>query len=111
MGVDATINETCSGRKVSVLVVVTMSTFQSVPVTVRVTSAPDTAQPGIDFLDYNKTITFSASQTLKEVKIAVLPDQVAEGSESLTLNLEVLAGPVPASRSAGTVTILDCDPN
>ena len=108
---DATINETCSGPKVSAVVVVTMSIFQAVSVTVRVTSAPDTAQPGIDFLDYNKTITFSADQTLKEVKIAVLPDQVAEGSETLTLNLEVLAGPVPVSRSTGTVSILDCDPN
>jgi endoglucanase len=108
---DAAISETCAGPKVRAIVVVTLSIMQTTPVVVQVSTASGTAQSGVDFLPFNKTITFTASQSLKEVKIPIIPDQLVEGTESLTVNLSVVSGPVPASRTVGSVDIRDCDPS
>lgn len=105
---DATAPEVCVGKNINAVVVVTLSVAQTSPVVVQVATSSGSATSGVDFAAINRTITFSASQSLKEVKIPIRPDTAVEGSETFTVELTMISGPIGASRTTGTVTILDC---
>ncbi len=108
---DSLVYETCLGTpKPRAVVTTTLSSGQGSPVVVNVASSDGTAAAGNDYTAYNKTITFSADQNLKEIKVPISNDVVIEGTESFTLTLTLLSGPVTLGRSTSTVTIEDCTP-
>ncbi len=105
---DAIAPEVCEGININAVVVVTLSAAQTSPVVVQVVTMPGTASSGTDFVAVNRQITLSASQSIKEVKIPIRPDTAVEGSETFTVELTMISGPIGASRTTGTVNILDC---
>lgn len=108
---DSLVHETCTGSvKPRAVVVVTLSSGQGAPVVVQVATASGSATSGIDFTALAKTITFTADQNLKEVKVPITNDLVAEGTETFTVTLTLVSGPVTLGRSTSTITIEDCAP-
>lgn len=107
---DGTAPETCLKPPSTVPVVVTLSVRQAVPVTVTVATVAGSATATVDYRTITKTLTFTADQTLKEVRVPITADQVAEGTEQLTMTLTLVGGPVQVGRAVGTLKILDCTP-
>lgn len=107
---DTTVPESCFGRPVQAVVVMTLSRGLGSPEVVSVQTSPGSAQAGADYTSYSKTITFTAAQNLKEIKIPIPPDTAMEGDEQFTVALTVVSGSAKALRSTGTVTIRDCAP-
>ena len=108
---DARVYQACSGTaKPRAVIVVTLSAAQGSPVTVNVASSDTTASAGDDYTVLNKTVTFSADQNLKEIKIPVSNDAIAEGTETFAVTVTLLSGPVTLGKATSTVTIEDCSP-
>jgi len=95
-----------SGPTAGFLVSLSAPAFE--PVTVRWATAAGTATAGSDFTTAGGTLVFAPGETVKTVGVAVVPDAVAESSETFTL---VLSDPEKATlgRAAATATILDDD--
>lgn len=88
---------------------------QPAPTTVTVTStiAAVSATSGVDFkVSYSgvKNLTFKPGQTTKMVNAVVLPDEVDEGNESISVTLSNPTGGATLGRSIGSGTIVDDDP-
>jgi Calx-beta domain len=108
---DARLHQACAGTaKPRAVVVVTLSARQGSPVVVNVASSDASATSASDYTPYNKNITFSADQNLKEVKVPISNDAIVEGTESFLLSVTLLSGPVTLGKSTATVTIEDCTP-
>ena len=89
---------------------VTLSSPATTSVTVVVTVAAGSASLGADFKkQFTKTITFKPGQRQKTVPIAVVPDIVSEGDETVTITLSSPGAGLVLGRSGGTATILDED--
>ncbi len=108
---DSRLYEACTGNaKPRAVVVVTLSARQSSPVVVNVASSDASATSTSDYTSFNKNITFSADQNLKEIKVPVNNEAIVEGPETFNLTVTLLSGPVTVGKAIGTVTIEDCAP-
>lgn len=87
---------------------VTLSKSSSSPVTVSYATADGTAVAGQDYAATAGTITFSAGQTSKTVKVAVIGDTVVEPDETFTVTLSNPSG-ATISRATATGTIRNDD--
>lgn len=87
---------------------VTLSKSSSTPVTVNYATADGTAVAGTDYVSTSGTITFSAGQTSKTVKVAVTGDTAVESDEAFTVTLSNPSG-ATISRASATGTIRNDD--
>lgn len=87
---------------------VTLSKSSSTPITVSYATADGTATAGQDYEATAGTITFSAGQTSKTVKVAVTGDTVVESDEAFTVTLSNPSG-ATISRATATGTIRNDD--
>jgi aryl-phospho-beta-D-glucosidase BglC (GH1 family) len=71
------------------------------PVTVRYATADGTATAGSDYVATSGTLTFAPGETVKTVAVTVIGDTVAEGNETVFLDL---TGPDGTVRATGTIT-------
>lgn len=87
---------------------VTLSKSSSTPVTVNYATADGTATAGQDYTATAGVITFSAGQTSKTVKVAVIGDTAVEPDETFTVTLSNPSG-ATISRATATGTIRNDD--
>ena len=87
---------------------VTLAPAAEGPVTVDWATADGTATAGADYTAGSGTLAFAAGETAKTIEVAVLDDDVDEGSETLTLRLSNPSGAVLGDAEA-TGTIVNTD--
>lgn len=93
-------------------VLVSLSTPASTTVSVTFTVTPGTATVGSDYKNVlPKTLIFLAGQRQKIISLAVLPDALHEGDETITVTLTNPSptGSLTLGRAVGTVTINNDD--
>ena len=95
---DATVRE---GPGAVLSFAVTLSRARSEPVTVDYATSNGEAKAGTDYVEARGTLTFAANETSKNIEVEVLPDEVDEGTETMTLTL---TNPVGARIADGTAT-------
>jgi hypothetical protein len=110
---DSVVAESCAGPKNPTSVMITLAARLNAPEVVQVATAPMpvvSAVAGVDYTAMNKTITFSAGNFAKELRVPIHPDVVLEGNEQFRVTLTLVSGAAPVGKAVGTVTILDCQP-
>ncbi|WP_334144055.1 Calx-beta domain-containing protein, partial [Rhabdothermincola sp.] len=106
---DVSVVEGDTGTRV-VRAPLTLSEPSPGPQRVVVTVAAGTATVGVDFKKaYSRTVAFKAGQTSKTVSVAVLPDTIAEGDETVTVTLSSPSSGLTIGVGTATVTIRDDD--
>ncbi len=87
---------------------VTLEPQMGGPVTVDWGTADGSAVAGQDYTAASGTLTFAAGETEKTISVAVLDDEIDEGSETMTLTLSNPAGAVLGDAEAvGTIANTD----
>lgn len=89
-------------------VVVTLSAQSSQTITVRLTTADDTATVGEDYTAVDTEMTFPPGQTTAEVLVATVDDTLFEGDEAVTIALGSPSGATIGDATA-VLTIADDD--
>jgi hypothetical protein len=87
---------------------VTLSAQSGRSVTVSYATGGGTATPGVDYTPAAGTLTFSPASRLAAVRVPILADRVAEGTESFFVTLSAPVGAV-IGRGLARVTIIDDD--
>lgn len=78
------------------------------PATVTFSTVGGTATPGVDYVPVTQTVTFGNGESRATATINILTDGVAEGSETVLLQLSNPVGGTPlGTPSNATLTILD----
>jgi hypothetical protein len=117
IGFNAT-NYTVNENGGSVTIKVELTGVSVTPVTVQYATSDGTATAGQDYVATSGTLTFAAPGNATGVRtqtftIPILPDTLAEGTETINLTLSNPAGPLGvaliAGRSTAVVSIIDDD--
>jgi hypothetical protein len=87
---------------------VTLSARSGRSVTVNYATGGGTAAPGVDYTPSAGTVTFAPSSVLATLRIPILADRVAEGTESFFVTLSAPVGAV-IGRGQARATIIDDD--
>lgn len=106
---DAAVTEGDPGSTASLRFTLRLDRPTSRPVSVRVRTAPGTAEAGADFRVVTTRVGFPAGVTSRRVTVAVLGDRIDEKSERLRLLLSEPSG-LRVADGAGIGTIRDDDP-
>jgi len=78
-------------------------------ISVRVSTKADTANGGSDFYGFSRTVTFLSGETVQQISLTVIDDDIAEAEEVLKIRLFNATGPVSVSTPESTITITDDD--
>jgi hypothetical protein len=105
---DATVTEGNSAT-VAAAFAVTLDKATTVPVTVNVASANNTAKTPDDYAPTSGALTFAPGETTKSVTVLVKGDIVDEADETFGVLLSGPTNATLASKSVGVGTILDDD--
>jgi chitinase len=105
---DVHIYEGSGAKKTNLVFNVSLNRRPSSTVTVRYTAQVGTAGTG-DFTTKTGTLTFKATNTTKQVPIALRPDNVIEGDETLSLVLSNPSAGFTITDGVGTATVHDDD--
>ena len=81
----------------------------SAPLTVNYSTAPSTASNYSDFIPVSGALTFAPGETVKTVRVQLVDDAVAEGTEVFTMNLSSPSANATIARASATATIIDND--
>ena len=81
----------------------------SAPLTVDYSTLNSTAFAGNDYVAGSGTLTFAAGETVKTVRVQLIDDAVAEGTEVFKMNLSNPSANATIARSSATATIIDND--
>ena len=75
------------------------------------TTAPPTAPRSAtnDYIPVSGTLTFAPGETVKTVRVQLIDDAVAEGTEVFTMNLSTPSANATIARASATATIIDND--
>jgi hypothetical protein len=103
---DITVVEGGPGASASAVFTVSLAAPAPLLVTVVATTADGTAVAGPDYTGMLTTVTFGPGESTKTVAVAVTGDSVAEGNETLALNLTAPVGAVLRDTQA-VATLLD----
>ncbi|MCA9138448.1 MAG: DUF4347 domain-containing protein [Planctomycetales bacterium] len=76
---------------------------------VHYATASETATEGVDFVGNSGTLTFADGETSKSVTIAILEDNIGEGTESFSLRLTGSENASLLAPRTATINILDND--
>ena len=87
---------------------VTLSSAQSVPVTVDYATVDGTARSGSDYIATSGTLTFERGQTTKTITVAIQGDSTQETDESFRVRLSNPKSSL-LSKGEGTVIIVNDD--
>lgn len=82
---------------------VTLSPAANSTVSVRLATSKDTAEPITDFFGISEALTFAPGQTVKEVDITIVDDDVVEPQESFNVRLIGESGASVSNRQAQVV--------
>ncbi len=104
---DVTVTEGTGGA-VNAIFTVTLSAASNLPVSVRCSTANDTALSSRDYTATSRLVTFAPGETTKTISISILGDSAKESSESLFVNLTNAFNALFADNQ-GLGTILDND--
>lgn len=104
---DAQVTETDAGS-VQVALTVSISAAGEESVTVQYATADDTAAAGSDYRSQSGTLTFSGTETTKQLTLTVYADKIDELDEEFLVQFSSAVGGSLANSEA-TVTILDND--
>ncbi|MFO0809261.1 MAG: Calx-beta domain-containing protein [Gemmataceae bacterium] len=93
------------GTESEAVFTVTNTTPSTLPVTVNYATADGTAVAGSDYAATTGTVTFAPGYTAAMIRVPLLNDATAEGSETFTVNLSSPVGAAIADGTAvGTIT-------
>ena len=81
----------------------------SAPLTVNYSTAPSTATNYSDFIPVSGALTFAPGETVKTVRVQLVDDAVAEGTELFEMNLSSPSANATIARASATATIIDND--
>ena len=81
----------------------------SAPLTVNYSTAPSTATNYSDFIPVSGALTFAPGETVKTVRVQLVDDAVAEGTEVFEMNLSSPSANATIARASATATIIDND--
>ncbi len=104
-----TVGEGNPGDTVNAVVTVVLSSSPAETVTVRATTVAGTATPGQDFTAVDTTITFAPGETLKQLIIPIVSDDVQEGDEVFTVQLSQPTQAILGANQSVDVTIVNDD--
>ena len=85
--------------------VITRSGNTTITTTVQYATVAGTALSGTDFTPASGSVSFAAGETTKTVNVATLTDAVAEGAESMTIQLSSPSVTANITRATATGTI------
>ena len=104
---DVSVHEGDSGTR-KALFTVSLSAPATSTVKVNFATANGTAAKAVDYTKTSGTLTFPAGVTFLKVPVVVLPDDLAEGSETFAVTLSGASG-ATITRAAGLGAIIDDD--
>ena len=94
----------------SATITVTRTGPKEPPVEVTYTLLPGSATQGLDYIGpFTQTLSFAANQTTRTFTIPTVNDTLAEGPETVLLQLSAPTGALLGSRQSGVLTIVDND--
>ncbi len=92
----------------SIDVPVTLSSASTGTITVTATTVAGTALAGSDFVSKTQVLTFGPGTTTVNFTVSIVPDSIAEPTETFTVVLSAPTGATIAN-GTGTVTVFDND--
>ncbi|MDM8532269.1 Ig-like domain-containing protein [Anaerolineales bacterium HSG25] len=93
----------------SATITVTLSGAMPVDVSVTYSSSDNSATAGSDYQAVNQVLTFIAGSTQQTFMVPIMDDSVAEGNETITLDLSNPVGAKLGSTTQASLTITDDD--
>jgi len=101
---DVQIEEGNDGSTTDAVFTVSLSTPVNAPVTVDFATADGTATAGTDYSAVDGTLIFAPGETVQEIRVPILGDDVVEGDETFFVNLSNPVNDVVADgQGAGTI--------
>jgi len=101
---DVQVEEGNDGSTTEAVFTVSLSTPVAAPVTVDFATADGTATAGTDYSAVDGTLTFAPGETVQEILVPILGDDVVEGDETFFVNLSNPVNDVIADgQGAGTI--------